>query len=241
MRISPYANAFSLRHAAVAVALTLALWILPWTIFSSKPPTAPARSQKGALRVKYLRSARELDGTMWSPVLIPLPTKYGFSLKADRQGGMQNTTAALRPQGAESALMQTPPTPAATPGALPDTNPRNTALSLEPVEQPAYAGVVSMSGGEWRVESLDGLASRNFRAPALDAVKPPEGSGTWLSACASVELGADGRVEHVFLETSSGSTNVDQAVLRALRTGAGDPGGRVTSGRVRITRRAEEN
>ena len=235
-----YTKRFPLRNAAVAVALTLGLWGLPWLVWPSGPRMGTARAQKAALKVQYLSDVRGLDGSVWSPVLMQYPPKSGPGTKDDLPGGIQGAAMLVGPPVPGEATLSAPPEPAAVAGRLPETNPRRDVFRLEPVEEPAYAGSVHGAGAGWVVEPMDGLAGRNFSAPELEKIAAPEGGAGWISACAHVELGADGSVEHVFLESLSGFTNVDQAVVRALRTGSGDPAARAAGGRVRMSRRIEE-
>lgn len=178
------------------------------------------------MEVRYVRAAEGVDETVWSPVLFPLPTKYGFSEKADAQSGASDMEAVLRPRivGMPPAPVDVEPAAASRP--LPSTNPKPGGFVLEPVGKAAYSVSRSPIDSSMIVEVSDALALRNFRAPGLRGVT----SSVPLSA--QVEIDAAGVVQHVFLESSSGSKGSDQAALRALRAGEADPGKDAVSGRV---------
>lgn len=224
--VSRAPRAPSVLSAAAIVALCLGLWILPWTIWPMAPRAKSAAGTKIPLQVRYVRAAQGLDETAWSPVVFPLPTKYGFSEKADAQGGLREMEAVLRPRIADSALLPAPAEPAAPARLLPPTNPRPGTFMLEPVEKPAYSVSRSRTDSGTGLDVSDSLALRNFRVPALAGVTCS------VPLSAYVELDEAGRVQHVFLESSSGSKAADQAALRALRAAEAEPGKGAVIGRV---------
>jgi hypothetical protein len=61
-----------------------------------------------------------------------------------------------------------------------------------------------------------------------------EGVMPWNAAAAWVEADSNGSVRHVFLDSSSGQTNVDAMIVRGLLSATAVPGAGPVRGRVRV-------
>lgn len=224
------------RNAALAVALTVALWGLPWLLWQSCLPLA-GRVAHRAVRmpaIRFVRASPGLGGTAWSPEMFPLPTTFGFSGTVGLKGVGQNLAGVLRRHTEAPPFLPYSPDPEPlAAGAMPLASEAST-YTPEAVEPRAYMLVHSNRFEGYHAEWYEGLRTRGFRAPALEKLGPPDGGVGWLTVGAWVELDAAGRADHVFLEQSSGQTNVDAAVIRALRTGRAEAGSGRAAGRARV-------
>ncbi len=231
---SPYTIALSWRNAFFATALTLVLWGLPWLLL--EPGRAPAAAHPRRLPpvIRFVRASPALDDTAWSAVMFPVPTKIGFSGTVWLKGQGQDLAGVLQPMRDEPPYLGRAPEAPDVPAGAVVLNPERTTYVPESVEPPAYMLVHSNRVEGYQAEWYEGLAARGFAAPDLARLPPPEGGGAWLALSAWVELDAQGRPEHVFLEQPSGQTNIDADVVRALRRGRGDVGSGSAAGRARI-------
>ncbi len=229
-----YTIPLSWRNAAMAVLLTAGLWGLPWLLWPTHHQPRKAKPHATPPKVRFVRAAAALDGSAWSPVMFPLPSKVGFSGNVGLKGMGQDLAGVLKRRAEEPPYLARAeePEPLAV-GAVVLSGER-TAYSPEPVEPPAYMLVHSNRVEGYRAEWYEGLKARRFEAPALAGLPPPDAGGGWLVLDASVQVDAAGRPVHVFLEQSSGQTNVDAAVIRALRVGRAEPGAGPAAGRARV-------
>lgn len=230
---SPYTIALSWRNAAFAAVLTAVLWGLPWILLPSRPPAMVARLRHGPPVIRFVR-APTLDDTAWSAVMFCKPTRIGFSGTVGMEGQGQNLDGVLKPRPEEPPYLGQAPEAPGVPAGAAVLNPERTTYLPEPVESRAYMLVHSNRIEGYQAEWYEGLKARGFEAPDLARLPPPDGGGAWLALNAWVELDAQGRPEHVFVEQSSGQTNVDAAITRALRRGQGTAGSGPAAGRARI-------
>lgn len=226
----------SRKNTALAVVLTVGLWTVPWLLWTmpamhtQKPAGRPPRPPV----IRFVRSTPSSDGGVWSAVIIPLPNKLGFSGAVGLKGPGQDLAGVVKRQ------MEPPPYLAPTaeqdpfPAAAVALNVERTSYVPEAVEPAAYILVHSNRVQGYRAEWSDGLRARRFEAPALAATAGPDGGGVWLTMTAWVGVDAQGRPVHVLMEQSSGQTNVDAAVVRALRMGRAEPGAGPAAGRARV-------
>lgn len=84
------------------------------------------------------------------------------------------------------------------------------------------------------IEMTDGLREAGFSPASLPADVVHTAAEKWVVASAMVELGADGQVQHVWLDAPSGIRVVDQAFVRALYAGEVSRGDRSVRGRVSV-------
>jgi len=238
---SSYTIALSWRNAVFAAALTVVLWGGPWVLLlpTGSAPVA-ARARRAPPVIRFVRASPALDGTAWSPVMFPLPTKIGFSGMVGLKGQGQNLDGVLKPRPEEPPYLGRAPEPPGVPEGAVVLNSERTAYSPEPVEPPAYMLVHSNRVEGYQAEWYEGLRARGFEAPELARLPPPDGGGAWVALNAWIELDAQGRPAHVFVEQSSGLTNVDMAVVRALRRGQAKAGAGVAAGRARVFYAARE-
>ena len=213
----------------------IALWVLPWLAW----PYGRAVSGRDATRkppvFRYVKGANGLDGSTWSPVLMPLPTADGFSKKAAVKAmASKSPISVLRPGGTPSLYleMKTPVVPAlAVPGMVSlkraELDPGGEDVQvLVPVPATRKEGL--------QIELTDELKARQFSAPMIQSIPVNAGEATALMLTAHVELDPRGFVKHLFLEQPSGVAALDAAVVRSLWAGSGIKGDGLVTGRVRI-------
>jgi hypothetical protein len=229
---SPYVIPLSWRNVLLVVAGAVVLWLLPWAaaLRMLTPPRPAARGPVPVIR--YVRALQGAEGAAWSPVLIPLPTRWGFSKEAALEGTPRSLVEVLKPVVSEPVFMALKPeAPSRETQALEGLLAGEFTPGAEPLAFAAETG--SPPGPELQVELADTLRARGYAAPGLTRQRAPAGR----TVEAYVELDPRGRVSHVFVEGSSGSAKVDAAVARELRAGGGNPGKDRVSGLVRIRAR----
>jgi hypothetical protein len=222
------------RNMLLAVVLTVGLWALPWLLWTTPGPRAPVRRAHPRPTIRFVRPAPAPDGGVWSAVIIPLPNKLGFSGAVGLKGPGQDLAGVMKRRADEPPYLAPAPAPEPVRAGALALNLDRTSYVPEAVEPPAYMLVHSNLVEGYRAEWSEGLRARRFQAPALAQATGPEGGAAWVAMSAWVGLDARGRTAHVFVEQSSGQTNVDAAVIRALRMGQAEPGAGPVAGRVRV-------
>lgn len=229
-----YAIPLSWRNAALSVLATLVLWGLPWLVWPWPAGAGASAGRPTPPMVRYVRSAEGIDGTAWSPVVFPLPTKEGFSKKASSPEPGQDMVSVLKPRVSEAAFLEMPPDRAETADMGLLTVQEAVAFRPQPSAGSGLRPAGSRDADALLIERDTALAERAFDAPALKRFQPAEASLPSLSVTAYVELDPQGRVQHVLLETPSGQTNADAVIVRALYMGTASPAPASAAGRVRV-------
>jgi hypothetical protein len=184
--------------------------------------------------IRYVRAAEGLEGAAWSPVVFPLPTKDGFSKKAVALESGPGMVSLLKPRVSEAAYLQMPSerSEAAEVGLL--TVKEEVAFRPQAAAQTVAVPVVSSRPDGIQVDWDESLAERKCEAPGLQRIQLVDGSPSWITVTAHVELDRLGRVQHVFLDNSCGLTNVDGLIVRALLSGTAATNAEPVQGRVRL-------
>jgi len=187
-----------------------AVWFGFWgLLWQPESFIAPREAPRFTPHARYLPVRAAADGgepasdlrVMWSPVLFALPTPMGFS-RAPAAGDGHDRPRVQRPNiepqlmppppaAPLTALVPTPKLPAFNDGArfrLDDDTP---VFAVLPAATPALA-----------VEVLGGLAGRPCLEQPLPALPPDLAADSWTVA-ATLEVGREGRVQHVFLDPPS--------------------------------------
>lgn len=232
---NPYVIPLSWRNRALLMGGSMALWLVPWLVWPWGTP-APAAVERRAQPVfRYIRASQGLDGSAWSPVLMPLPTPDGFSKKADLKAlPNKSLVSVLKPRISNPVYMMLE-SPAGPALARPDFSflraggfePDVPAQAMPGAVRPASAALIGF-------EIPDPLRYRGFEVPPVQLAVSNEVEGAALSALATVEVDRQGRVQHVLLEQASGVAAVDSAIVRGLRSGRAQPGASNMWGRVRF-------
>lgn len=233
---NPYAIPLSWRNAALVVAGGVILWLVPWLAWPwgpSMPPGKPAQRPPPAFR--YIRATQGLDGSTWSPVLMPLPTPDGFSKKAALQElPGKSLVSVLKPKISGPVYLAMEPN-----GGVKPVIPKVSFLRPVEFEPEAPLNTVAKveevhSASIFRFEIQESLRYRQFEVPALPLAFSNGVDTSAISVTAAVEIDKQGRVQHVMLEHPAGIPVVDSAIVRGLRSGHGQPGPSSTWGRVKF-------
>jgi hypothetical protein len=232
---NPYIIPMPWKNLVLVIIGGLALWILPWLAW----PRGTMSSGRDSLRklpvFRYLRTIQGVDGSAWSPVLMPLPTADGFSKKAAVDVMSQKSPGlVLKPREREPLYLEIKL------AAVPSLTGAGMASLESPGFEPDRLQPVVFSGGsaaqrtDLQIEIEDGLKARNFEAPGLRDMTNFATGVTAISATASVEMDRKGSVVHVLLEQPSGVESLDSAFVRGVRAGRGNLGEGPVEGHVRI-------
>jgi len=77
-----YVIPLSWRNVALVIVGALVLWGVPWLVWPSGSQRVVKAERLPPPVFRYIRAAQGLEGSTWSPLLMPLPTPDGFSKKA---------------------------------------------------------------------------------------------------------------------------------------------------------------
>ena len=232
---NPYVIPLSWRNLLLVMGGGLALWALPWLAWPLGGPGVAREPARKPPIFRYVRGTQGLDGSTWSPVLMPLPTPEGFSKKAAiKEMPGKSLVSVLKPRVSEPLYLGMKP-PALAALSVPGTSPlQRREFDPESDARSVLGGGSGRLQGGFRVESEKTLKTRQYALPSLKASLFPRVELPAIAMAAYVELDRRGCVQHVLLEQPSGVPAVDSAVVRSLRTGTGKPGAGPTAGHVRI-------
>lgn len=233
MASNPYGIYFPWRNVTATVVLAVALWGAPFAIWPRGVQNQGVGVGRPSMKVRFLGTVQGVDGSAWSPVVFPLPTKYGFSERVDTSGVGHDMAQVFQPRVSEGVFLALPAmvTMPAEVGVLEG----GTGSEGFRPAVPASDVFGEVGGGEvepWRMEMDGPLQGRQFTVAGLNAITPDAGGRGSVEAY--VELDRSGAPLHVLLDRSSGSTNLDRAVVRALYSGRGRRGTDGDGGRVRL-------
>lgn len=213
----------------------LALWSVPWLAWPYMTGSAAPEPARMPPVFRYVKAVQGLEGSTWSPVLMPLPTADGFSKKAALHEMPRKTPVeVMKPRAQEPVYLDLDPSVVRVlPGAglaAPETR------GFEPDAQgeAAFGARPVGQGSGVLVEVMGALKERNFEAPALGGITVPATEFASVSATAYVELNRLGQVASVLLDQPSGVAALDAALVKALRAGKGSPGPGPVSGHARV-------
>lgn len=233
--VNQYVIPLSWRNLALVIAGGMALWGIPWLVWPSAPHMDGKTDRRPLPVFRYIRAAQGLDGSAWSPVLMPLPTPDGFSKKAAlKELPNKSLVSVLKPKISGPVYMTLEPGNAIT-SAVPSV------AFLRPVEfdpeappKSAFKGDVFYAPDVIRFEIQESLRYRQYVIPALPMALSNVAEQSSILVTATIELDKQGLVQHVMLEQPSGIPVVDSAIVRVLRAGRGQPDASATSGRVKF-------
>jgi hypothetical protein len=233
MASNPYGINYSWSNVVATLGLAVLLWGVPFVVWPHAEGKQVREPGRAPMKIKFLGAVQGVDGSAWSPVVFPLPTKYGFSDRVDTAGGRSDMAQVFQPAVVEGVYADLPVTvtPPADVGMLVGGQGEESFRPAAVGEEVFSAGV-SGEADLWRMEMDSVLLERQFVVASLKNMLP-EATGRG-SVEAYVELDRSGAPLHVLLDHSSGNTNFDRAVVRALYLGRGqrfEDGG---AGRVRL-------
>lgn len=233
MTVSPYVIPYAWRNVAATVVLAVVLWGVPFILWP-RAELAPERAKgRAMMKIKFLGVVQGVDGSAWSPVVFPLPTKYGFSERVDASGVGHDLSPVFRPGVPAGVFLELPAlvTPPAEVGEFEGAR-GDSGFRPAGVRRPVFGGVRVADMDPWRIEMDESLRGRDYVVADLKAIMPEAGQCGGMEAY--VELDRGGAPLHVLLEGSSGNTNLDRTIVRALYAGRGQRGSEGVGGRVRL-------
>lgn len=231
---NPYVIPLSWRNLLLVIAGGLALWVLPWLAWPLSGPVALQAPLRKPPVFRYVRGTQGLDGSTWSPVLMPLPTPEGFSKKAAvKEIPGKSLVSVLKPRVSEPLYLGMKPPELAVLSVQGVSPLQRREFEPESEVRSVLGGAGRLQGG-FRVEVENPLKTRQFALPSLKASLFPRIDLPAIAMTAYVELDRRGCVQHVLLEQPSGVPALDSAVVRSLRSGTGKPGRGQAVGHVRI-------
>lgn len=214
---------WSLRRVWLLTLPLSGLWFGFWlVIWQPESFTAPSAEPHFITHARYLPVRAASDGgepqsdlrVMWSPVLFALPTPMGFS-RAPAAGDGHDRPRVQRPS--LDPLLMPPPSvaklaPVVPASKLPELNDgKNFRLDgATPVfaEIPAATNTLA-------IELLGALAQLHSLEQPLPPLPAELAADSW-AIVATLEVGREGRVQHVFLDPPSSSTNFNAELTQAL-------------------------
>ena len=222
---------------ALVFAGGLALWGIPWLVWPISS-VAPVKSDRFSPPVfRYIRASQRLEGSTWSPVLMPLPTPDGFSKKAAiKELPNKSLVSVLKPNVSGPAFLQMekgvgerPITPSAAFLRPVEFNPEAPQRALQGNKDDG-----SSTSNEIKYEVQEPLRNRQFEFSVVQMIPSNGVDMSAIMVTAAVEIDKRGWVQHVMLEQPTGNALVDSGIVRGLRAGRGQPGATGTWGRVRL-------
>lgn len=241
MTPSIYSIPNSARNMIFSGALILLGWFGLWMFWPSMPVSPQRNLSPRVVMYRYLPRPTGAVGVTWSSVLIGLPNKVGFINTAQKENPRLKDYLKPKPMSVEYASF--------FPGGGQEGTPRDDFMEWArsgrpesgkytptPIEQPLFEEDV-MTTGDIYVEVYGDIKRQGGGLTTTPLLKDAStvAAGRWIYVTFHVTTGEKGRVNHVFIETPSGVSDVDQALLKSLYamqtvTGKGD-----VSGTVRIT------
>ncbi len=230
-----YVIPLSWRNIALVVAAGVTLWLGPWLVIPAAHRTLAKTERRAPPVFRYIRAAQGLDGSTWSPVLMPLPTPDGFSKKAAlKELPSKSLVSVLKPKISGPVYMTLEPG-----SGVISTSP--VISFLQPVEfdpEGSQKSVMPDTGGRatsvFRFEIQEPLRYRLYEIPDLQMAFSNGDDKASIMVTAAVELDKQGMVQHVLLEQPAGIPVVDSMIVRGLRASRGKPGATNTWGRVKF-------
>lgn len=192
------------------------------------------------MKIKFLGTMQGVDGAVWSPVVFPLPTKYGFSESVDAAGAGHDMTQVFQHRVQEGVYLNLPSpyTPMAEIGML-------ESVKGDSVFRPAAVVVPVFGNGSpspttpWRIEMDDTLKARLYTISGLNDLAIESWGRGMVDAYVAID--PNGTPLNVLLDGTSGNTGFDRLMVRMLYSGRGARGEGTSAGRVRLFYRRPEN
>ncbi len=230
-----YAIPLSWRNVALVVVGGITLWLVPWLVWPSSSSLVRKTERRPLPVFRYIRAAQGLDGSTWSPVLMPLPTPDGFSKKAAlKELPNKSLVSVLKPKISEPVYIRLEPESAPVLTVPSVAFLRPTEFNPEAQTKPFIWNEEPHSSPVIRFEIQEPLRYRRYEIPDMEIVFSNIMDQAAILMTADVELDKNGQVQHVLLEQPAGIPVVDSMIVRLLRSGRGEPNASNTWGRVRF-------
>lgn len=218
-----------------------ALWFGFWgLLWQPESFTAPREAPRFTPHARYLPVRAAADGgepasdlrVMWSPVLFALPTPMGFS-RAPAAGDGHDRPRVQRPN-IEPLLMPPPPPPPPTALVPTPTLPAfNDGVHFRLDGATPVFAALPMATNALAIEMLGALAERRCLEQPLPPLPPDLAADSW-TVMATLEVGREGRVQHVFLDPPSAVAEFNAQLTQALHRWRFAPAAAATQGPVHL-------
>lgn len=230
---NPYVIRLSWRNLAVTLVLAALLWGMPFAVWPFLPVKKDRRPAHSPPAVRFMGTFQGVDGSVWSPVVFPLPTKYGFSETVDTAGGEHDVSVLMRPRVYAGIFLDVEGPSVERPilGALdgPDA-PRG--YRPTGIEERVFRISDPSPGSGWQADVDPVLEARQYMVDFSNVGSPAVPGQNAVDAY--VELDLRGYPLHVLLEGSTGNTAMDQALVKALYSGRAERGTTGEAGRLHV-------
>jgi TonB family protein len=229
-------NRYSRGPVGLPGVLVLAGVALLWQLWPDVPKSARGGREQPAMLYAYIRHMPERGTLREKPDLFGMLSPVGFRMPGD-DGGIPVAPPPER-KPARPVLIRKPDGLSGgghTPLPPLDTLAREELVSYDPFwqDEPVFSNVVAGKSAVGMVLS-ESLIKAGMVIDKMQTIAPEEGRTGWL-VVVSVSLCEDGRVDHVFVESGSGVTAIDQAVVRVVaRAKTAEPPGKPVRGRVSV-------
>lgn len=223
---------------SLAVLLTLAAvcWAvgLLWPLLSKSMPKLRANPE--LRKTRFVFRAPAGDNSTWSPTLLVLPSRGGFSGALRDETRQEQSLTSVRSDPA--VVLKRPPS-TIRPQEMPMNDLVEQASSIRsreplPSEQPVFE--ISDKTPEVMISVSSKLKTHGFKIPQFENADLLETAKPWIVR-AYVDVGENGDVRHVFLESPADNEGVNQAVIRAVYQGRLRSQGPACYGTVVLSRR----
>ena len=228
-------NPFSRGVIGVPTVLIALAWLGLWALWPSAEGSVVRGGSLPGARVSYRRGAE--NGSLYrDPTIVAFPSRIGGGPVDEQEGPAE--ARPWRPPRPPRFLEPGPVPGAAGPEASAETALNRRALRERLAYEPLWpeAPVFSRSPAgdrRVRVEAAAELRDRGFEVPGLAAEGTKWAEPPWQVVVA-VDIGEDGRPEHVFLETPCEHKEVNAAVVRMMYKGELKKAGSPCAGRVTV-------
>jgi hypothetical protein len=232
---NPYVIPLPWKNMLLVLGGSLALWSVPWLAWPFRAQAAGREPVRKPPVFRYVKAVQGLEGSTWSPVLMPLPTAEGFSkMAALHEIPRKTPVEVMRPRVTEPLYLdlQAPAVPSFPGVGL--ASPESRGFEPDGLGESVFGARPASQGSGIQVEITGRLKDRSFEAQALGGIMVPATEFASVSATAYVEISRLGLVGRVLLEQPSGVAAVDAALVKGLWTGKGMPGEGPASGHVRV-------
>ena len=211
----------------IIAAIIGALWHVLWVTWLSPISAAIPERVVEPPRVAYLSIEAQPDGysfpddllALWSPSLFALPSRSGFSQSIEQEvlashPRLEAPTltsvylSRVRESDDDGSPRYSVEPLSTIGGGLPPLLVERVLRNAFPAFTPSGEGVM------WRLES-DTIPLEEVRADALPAREPFIDQGAWV-AVACVEVGPEGIVRHVYLESATDLPLRNRELVQAL-------------------------
>jgi len=228
-------NPFSRGVIGVPTVLIALAWLGLWALWPAADGSVVRDGNLPGARVSYRRGAE--NGSLYrDPTIVAFPSRIGGGPVDEQEGPAEARPwrPPRPPRFLESGLVPGAAGPAAQEVPARNGRARREQLTYEPLwlEAPVFSQAPA-GGRRVGVEASAELRDRGFEVPGLAAEGAKWAETPW-QVKVTVDIGEDGRPEHVFLETPCEHKEVNAAVVLMMYRGKLKKAGSPCAGRVTV-------